>query len=166
MSIQWTTSELEEWEKEIPAIELQYDKEYINEQKKLLEEFNDDMTMVDQLYELYEDMARVPRFCRFSYKDIDEEYIDNVNFRCSDPLGLFYHLVDSTTFNIFRFDVFQIDETEYRPFGKLNFELKEIKTLFRFAERYTTIKGSFENEPKKRKKFVVWVVSRMIEFLV
>lgn len=166
MAITYTTAPVAEWEDELRSIDNELDLEYYLECRKEYEKFNNESMKLDQILDLWDDMSKVERFGRFYHKRPDETKWDNPHFMLDDPLGLFTDIVDLQTFERLRDNVFKIDETNYRPSGSLSLHMREIWSLFRFAERYVVIKDLYPDEQRKRKKFTIWIVSQMMEFLL
>jgi len=166
MAVTYTTAAIPDWELELQSIDAEFDLEYYLKCRKEYEEFNNESIKFDQILDLWDDMSKVERFGRFYHTRPNETYWDEPHFMLDDPLGLFIQIVDLQTFQRLKDDVFQIDETNYRPSGSLSLHMREIWSLFRFAERYVTIKDPYPDEQRKRKKFTIWIVSRMMEFLL
>ncbi len=166
MAIVYTTAPIPEWDHGLEIIEEEFDREYKDKLTAELHEFNRERFVFEQVADLWDDMSAVHRFSRFHYQHPDEDRWDRPHFILKDPLGLFADKVDTYTFGILKTKVFQMEETSYRPTGRLTLHIQEIRSLFCFAERYVSIKDMFPSEERKTKKFTVWIVSKMMEFIL
>lgn len=161
MAIHFTTAPIPEWEEELELLEDEFDREYYLECRKEYIKFEEELCRVDQLQLLYDEMASYPLFTRFCYDKPDELYWDTPELNLKNTLELFVHTVDVTTFLTLQL-ILGIDDTEHRPYGHLSFSYDEVQLMFSFAERYADIKEMHE----EKDKFIVWIVSRMMEFLL
>lgn len=170
MAAHWFTYAVPSWEEELNQIEDEMEKEY--RLKELRERAQDhyELWLFDQKMMFYQDLANVGgTFTKFHYR-IPNTYVENnwctPNFKCYDPMGLFFRYVDTYTFNIIMYDVFKMDDSSYRPWGEQHYDFRTLKTLFTFAERWCEIHGLYdEGSPRYNYKLTLWVVSRILLFL-
>jgi hypothetical protein len=151
---------------ELEDLDKQFDEEYVKQEGVALKEFKDEQIMYDGIFELWDEMSEYPFCCRFHYKQPNEDEWDHPHFELKDPLGLFEDFVNNQTFNILKDDIFEIDNTDYSPSGHLSYTLCEIRRFFDFAERYVGIKNMWKKDTLYNKKIVIWIVSKIMEFLV
>jgi len=170
MAAHWYTYAVPSWELELGEIEDEMDYEYRLEQLEERNLDNYELWLFDQKMLFYEDIAAVGgNFTKFTYH-IPNTWVEDTwctpKFNCYDPMGLFFRYVDTYTFNILMYDIFKMRGSAYRPWGNQHYDLRTLKTLFHFAERWCEIHVLYdEKSPQYNYKHTLWVVSRILIFL-
>lgn len=170
MSAFWYTYSLQDWEIELDSMEKELDEEhrdFIDEDLALsrYEEY-----LFDEKQKFYEDFAAVDGiFLKFDY--VRPSYVVETrwcepNFRCYDPLGLFFRFLNEESFLILKTKIFKIANTPYSALGDLSINFELFKTLFGFAERWCEIHVLYyEGRVKYNYKLTLWVASRILKFV-
>jgi len=166
----WYTYAVPSWEIELDQIEDDLDFEYRLEQYDERELDKYEMWLFDQKLDFYEELGNIGgTFTKFLYKiphPSTEDVWCTPNFKCYDPMGLFYRYVNTHTFNILMFDIFKMSGSSYRPWGSQHYDYNTLKTLFRFAERWCAIHVLYDEESSDYNyKLTLWVTSRIILYL-
>ena len=166
----WYTYAVPAWEEELGEIEDEMDFEYRLEQYYNRELDKYESWLFDQKMDFYEELGNVGGiFTKFLYhlpSPATEDSLCVPNFRCYDPMGLFYRYVDTYTFNILMYDVFKMTKTSYMPLGKQHYDIRTVKTLIKFAERWCMIHVLYkEASADFNYKSTLWVVSGIMLYL-
>ena len=170
MAAHWYTYAIPSWELELEDIENEMDLEYRLEQRYERNLDHYEQWLFDQKMNFYEDFAAVGgTFYKFHYclphPSVEDTWC-TPNFECSDPMGLFYDNLNERTFSILMYDIFKMEDSDYRPCGYQDYTYDDLKTLFRFGERWCEIHVLYEEgNSRYNYKLTLWVVSRIILFL-
>ena len=166
----WYTYSIPSWELELDQIEDEMDLEYRLDQYYERELDNYEMWLFDQKMDFYEDLGNIGGiFTKFLYHT-PHPSTENVwctpNFKCYDPMGLFYRYVNTPTFNTLMFNVFRMRSSSCRPWGNQHYDYSTLRILFRFAERWCDIHVLYdERSDDYNYKLTLWVVSRIMLYL-
>lgn len=167
----WYTYDIPKWEIELENLENELDLEHIVEEEYEKELDKYEMWLFDQKMDFYDDISKIGgAFTKFLYK-IPSRFTEDTwcepHFNCKDEMGLFYKLVDITTFNMLMTNFFSMKKSFYYPQGEQHYEYRTLKSLFSFAERWCKIHLLYDDQNNDfNYKLTLWVASRIMIYLV